>query len=273
MAQEKWLVEDEKTIDLETVTSLKVALVAGKIDIIGHDEPWARVEVHSVRGKALQVSFEDGVLEIDHPQLRWDNFVDVLRSFSGSASAEVSIMVPRNVALKFGVVSATALISGLVTGARTSASTARISTVSGDVVVDSHIGDLDLNAVNGEFSVSDHTGRISARTVSGDVTATGAITRFISDGVSGTVFLDITGVPEEVRVNTVTGGVTARLEPGVAARYRVNTVSGTLQIDDARVHGIRGAYSGSFGLLDKTWLEFTANTVSGDVSVLHSVGA
>ncbi len=53
-------------------------------------------------------------------------------------------MVPRDVALKFGVVSATALISGLTEDAT-------ISTVSGDVVVDGVYGDLQLNTVSGEI--------------------------------------------------------------------------------------------------------------------------
>ncbi len=266
MAQEKWLIEDEKVIDIEMIRALKIGLIAGQVDIIGHDKPGARVEVHSVRGKALKVSIDGDTLEIDHPQLGWDNFIEVFKSFRGSASADISIMVPRDVELKFGVVSANALISGL-------AHSARVSTVSGDVVVDNHRGDLELNAVSGEISVRNHSGRIVAHTVSGDVTATGGIASFTSDGVSGNVFLDLTGIPEEVRVNTVSGDVTVRLEPGVPAQYKINTVNGSLHLDDATITGVRGGYTGTFGALDKRWLEFRANTVSGNVSVLHAVSS
>jgi DUF4097 and DUF4098 domain-containing protein YvlB len=266
MVQEKWLVEDEKVIDIERIRTLKVGLIAGQVDIVGHDEPGARVEVHSVRGKALKVSIDGDTLEIDHPQLGWDNFIEVFKSFRGSASADISIMVPRDVELKFGVVSASALISGLTDNAR-------ISTVSGDVVVDNHRGDLELNAVSGEISVRNHTGRIVAHTVSGDVTATGEIASFASDGVSGNVFLDLAGIPDEVRVNTVSGDVTVRLEPDVPAQYKINTVSGKLQLDDAEITGVRGGYTGKFGVLEQQWLEFRANTVSGNVSVLHAVSA
>jgi DUF4097 and DUF4098 domain-containing protein YvlB len=263
MVQEKWLVEGEKVIDVEMIRKLKVGLVAGQVDIVGHDEPGARIEVHSVHGKPLKVSIDGDTLEIDHPQLSWDNFIDVFKSFRGNAKADVSIMVPRDVELKFGVVSASALISGLTDDAR-------VSTVSGDIVIDNHRGDLDLNAVSGEISVRSHHGRISAHTVSGDVTATGEI---MGEGVSGNVFLDITGTPEEIRVSTVSGDVTTRLEPSVPARYKINTVAGRLQLDDAKISGVRGSYSGTFGTLDKHWLEFKANTVSGNVSVLHSVSA
>ena len=113
MAEEKWLLDGPKVIDLGPVRKLKVALVRGQVDIVGHDEPTTRVEVHSVSGKDLRVALTDGVLEIDHPQLRWDNFLDVFRSFHGSARADVSILVPRDIALTMGVVSSTGLVSGL----------------------------------------------------------------------------------------------------------------------------------------------------------------
>jgi DUF4097 and DUF4098 domain-containing protein YvlB len=266
MAQEKWLIDGPKVIDIGLIRSLKISLVAGQIDIVGHDEPDTRIEVHSVTGKDLSVSINGDALEIDHPQLRWDNFVDVFTSFRGNARADVSIMVPREIALKFGVVSASALVSGL-TG------DASISTVTGDVVADGLTGDLTLNSVSGEISVRDHTGTIAAHSVNGDITATGAISRFTSEAVSGNVVLDLDGQPGAVRVNTVTGSITARLTPEVATEYRINSATGKINLDGAEVATVRGSYVGKFGELDKTWLEFRANTVSGTVSVLHAVSA
>jgi DUF4097 and DUF4098 domain-containing protein YvlB len=262
MAQEKWMVEDEKVIDIALVRTLKVALITGQVNVVGHDEPGTRVEVHSVHGKPLKVSLDGDTLEIDHPQLSWDNFIDVFASFTGSARADVSIMVPRDVALKFGVVSATALISGLTNGGR-------VSTVSGDVVVDTMRGGLELNAVSGEIAVRGHEGTVTSKTVSGDVTVSGEVDRFRSDGVSGKVFLDLAGTPDEARINTVSGNVTVRLEAGFPARYKINTVAGKLQLDDSEVTGIRGSYTGRYGELDGHWLDFTASTVTGNVAVLH----
>ncbi|MCU1513781.1 MAG: hypothetical protein JWO10_871 [Microbacteriaceae bacterium] len=266
MAQEKWLIDSPKVIDLENIRNLKVSLIGGQVNIVGHDEPGARVEIHSVRGKSIKVSVEGDTLEIDHPQLSWDNFIEVFRSFTGRAHADISIMVPRDVHLKFGVVSASALITGLKDDAR-------ISTVSGDLVVDDMEGNIELNSVSGEIGVRAHHGRVAVHTVSGDVTASGAIERFTADGVSGTVFLDVTGVPDEIRVNTVSGSVTARLESGVAAQYRISTVSGRIQLDEAHITGVHGQYTGRYGELDKHWLDFRVNTVSGGISVLHAVTA
>ena len=266
MAQEKWLVDGEKIIDIDNVRKLKVGLVAGQVSIVGHDEPHAHIEIHSVKGKDLLVSVEGDTLEIDHAQWKWDNFIDVFKSFRGTARADVTITVPRDVALKFGVVSASGLISGLTEDAS-------ISSVSGDLVLDGLYGDIQLNSVSGELSVRNHYGKINAHTISGDVTASGEIMKFTGDTVSGEVFLDVKGLPDEIRVNTVSGNITARLEEGVPAQYKINTVSGRLQLDDSEISGIRGGYTGKYGVLDKQWLEFRANTVSGSVSVLHQVSA
>jgi len=264
MASEKWLIDGAKVIDVELVRKLKVSLIAGKVDIVGHDEPGARIEVHSVSGKELKVSIDGETLEIDHPQLSWDNFIEVFSSFRGSAKADVSIMVPRDIALSFGVVSASALISGLTTDAS-------ISTVNGDLVIDGLTGALQINSVSGEIAVSGHTGRVSARTVSGDITASGDVSVFTAETVSGDVFTDITGIPDEVRISTVSGAVTTRLAAGVPVQYKINTVGGKLQLDDSEIKGVHGQYTGKYGTLDAKWLDFRANTVSGNINVLHAV--
>lgn len=269
MTQEKWLVAPGQTkiIDIELVRSVKVSLIGGKVDIIGSDEPGARIEVHSVSGKDLKISMSDDALDIDHPQLRWDNFIDVFSSFRGNAKAEVSITVPRDVALKFGVVTADALITGL-------RNDAKLSTVSGDLVIDDITGDLDLNGVNGEVSVRNHTGTIHARTVSGDITASGAIRRFSVDGVTSAVFLDIDGTPDEIATNLVSGALTVRLDADVPTRYKLNTVSGTLQLDNQTIRGTLGrGYDGSTGDLSGAWLELRASSVSGNISVVRRHGA
>lgn len=267
MAQEKWLISGEKVIDVDLIRTLKVGLIAGTVNVIGHDEPGARIEVHSVSGRELKITVDGDTLEIDHPQLRWDNFIEVFKSFKpGNARADISITVPRDVALKFGVISASALISGLTEDAT-------ISTVSGDVVIDGVYGDLQLNGVSGEIAVRNHYGSIAAHTISGDITASGELMTFTADTVSGDVFLDIRGIPDEVRANTVSGDVTTRLEAETPVKYRINTVSGRLQLDQSDIRGVRGSYEGRFGVLEERWLDFKANTVSGNISVLHGVSA
>jgi len=266
MTQEKWMVDGEKVIDIGAVRHVKIALVRGSIDIVGHDEPGARIEVHSVSGRELKITLDNDTLEIDHPQLRWDNFIDVFTAFKGNARADLSIMVPRGIDLKLGVVSASALVTGL-------AGDANLSTVNGDVVVDGHTGPVQVNSVSGEISIRGLDGTLTARSVNGDLTVAGSVRRLTSDGVSGSVFIDAAGTPEEMQINTVNGNVTVRVEPDFAARYRINTATGELLVDGAKITGVHGSYTGSFGALEGRWLDFKANTVSGNVSVLHAVHA
>ncbi len=266
MANEKWLVDGPKTIDVEGARTLKVSLISGQVDIVGHDEPGIRVEIHSVSGRELKVAVEGDTLEIDHPQLGWDNWLDVFKSFRGNARADVSIMVPRDIHLKFGVVNAEALISGI----RDDAS---ISTVNGDLVLDGITGNLQVNSISGEISVRNHTGRLAVHAVNADVTVSGAVSGMTSETVSGDVFVDLTGTADELRLSTVSGSITARLDAGVPASYTINTVSGRLQLDDAEINGIHGRYTGKYGTLDGHWLDFRANTVSGNISVLHTARA
>ena len=266
MALEKWIVlpGESRIIDVELVRKLKVGLIGGQIDIIGHDEPSARIEVHSVSGKDLKISVDGDVLEIDHPQLGWENFLDVFKTFGqNSAKAEISVLVPRSVALTFGMVSASALISGLTTSAR-------LSTVNGELQIEGVTGDLDLNSVSGEISVQSHTGAINAHTVSGDITASGRITKFSSDGVSGDVFVDALGHCDRIATNTVSGSVTARLSADVGTRYVVNTVSGRLQLENSVIKGTRGRGFTSTTEGDGNFFtDVVANSVSGNVSVIR----
>jgi DUF4097 and DUF4098 domain-containing protein YvlB len=265
--QQKWLVDGPKTIEIDGIRKLKVGLVAGHVDVIAHDEPVVRVEVHSVSGKDLRITADGDTLDIDHAQLSWENWLDVFRNFRpGAARADISVLVPRDVALKLGVVSATALVSGLQEDAD-------LSTVSGDLATDGIAGDVRLNSVSGELTSRNHYGKVIAHTVSGDVTVSGTVLSLSSDGVSGNVFLDLAEIPDQVKVNTVSGTVTVRLEPTTPTSYTIATVGGRLQLDDSSVSGIRGKYTGKYGQLDGRWTDLRVNTVSGDVSVLHAARA
>ncbi|MDR6200108.1 hypothetical protein QE374_002017 [Microbacterium sp. SORGH_AS428] len=273
MAPEKWLIHPGETrvIDLDDITHLKVGLVGGEIDIVAHDEPGVRIEVHAVTTKDLRISAEDGRIEIDHPQLRWDNFLEVFRNFgSGGPKAEISVAVPADIALTLGVVNASALVSGL-------AADARVNTVSGDVIVDGLSGDLTVNAVSGDVQSRGLDGALNANSVSGDVTATGRITKATVDTVSGNMMIDAIGPVHQIGLNTVAGGTTIRLDAGLPANYVVRSVSGRVQIDGVP-HSGRGSgpttnYSGSVGELSGSFVDVRANSVSGDITVLRRPAA
>ncbi|MFF2273022.1 DUF4097 domain-containing protein [Agromyces sp. NPDC058136] len=265
MTIEKWVITpgQSRVIDLELVRKLKVSLIGGKVDVIAHDEPGARVEITGVTGKDLLVQIDGDTLEIDHPQLRWDNFIDAFKGWAGNAKAQVSILAPRHVALKLGVVSGDALVSGFATDAK-------LSTVSGELVLDNHEGDVELSSVSGEISAGNHTGRITGHSVSGDIVATGDVRSFNVDTVSGNMMLDAFGTPDRIDTNTVAGDLTVRFDGGTGARYRVNTVGGTVLIDDTTIKGVLGkGFERVTGELAGRWLDLGANSVSGSISVIR----
>ncbi len=269
MNPEKWLIHPGETrvIDLEDVRTFKIGLVGGQIDIVAHDEPGARIEVHAVTTKDLRISAEDGAVEIDHPQLRWDNFLEVFRNFgSGGPRAEISVAVPRSVAVTLGVVSASALVADLATDAR-------VNTVSGDIIVDGLHGDLTVNAVSGDVQVRSLEGSLNANSVSGDVAVTGRLRKTTIDTVSGAILIDAAEAVHQISLNTVSGRTTIRLDEGLAANYVVRSVSGKVQIDGS-VHSGRSTvpktnYVGSTGELSGTFVDVRANSVSGDITVLR----
>ncbi len=263
MATETWIVTEPTVIDLELVRALKVGLIGGQVDIVAHDEPGARVEVHSVEGRDLKIALEGDTLVVDHPQLKWETFFDNFRLFSGKAKADVSILVPRTADVSLSVVSAESLVSGVHHDVT-------VNTVNGDVVLDGVVGSVNLHAVSAEVSVRSHQGDLTVQTVSGDVTASGTIGRFTCDGVAANVVADLTGTPDRITNSTVSGGLTMRLDTGVPAQYSINTLTGRLQLDDSRITGVKGRYTGRYGHLAGSFTEVRASSVSGDVSVVHT---
>lgn len=266
MTLEKWIVHpgESRVIDIESVRKLKVGLVGGQIDVIAHDEPGVRIEVHAVTIKDLRIEATGDTIEIDHPQLRWDNFLEVFRNFgTGGPKAEISVAVPRSIALNLGVVSASALVAGLENDVR-------LNTVSGDIIVDGLTGDLQVNAVSGDVQAHQLVGALSANSVSGDVAATGSLRKATVDTVSGNIMLDTTGAVHQIGLNTVNGNATVRLDQALAANYVARSVSGRVQIDGVVRSGSGPTnFTGSTGELSGTFADIRTNTVSGDVTVLR----
>jgi hypothetical protein len=263
---EKWLIApgEERVIDIASATRLKIGLVGGQVDVIAHDEPGIRIEVHGVTTKDLRIESNDSQVEIDHPQLGWDNFLEVFRNFgTGGPRAEVSIAVPRSIALNLGVVSAGALVSGLTNDAR-------LNTVSGDLIVDTHTGDLSINSVSGDVQVRGLTGAATANSVSGDVAITGSVRKATIDTVSGSIMVDARGNVNTINLNTVAGHSTIRLDETLPANYVVRSMSGKVLIDGVD-RGSSGptSYSGSTGELAGAFVDVRTNSVSGNTTVLR----
>src|SRR5690606_36080075 len=208
----------------------------------------------------LRVQSDGNLIEIDHPQIGWDNFLEVCRNFgTGGPKAEISIAVPRDIALTLGVVSAGALISGI-------RNDAKLNTVSGDMIADGISGDLTANSVSGDVQIRGLVGSVVANSVSGDVAVTGTLRKATIDTVSGSVLIGASGDANTGNLNTVSGAVTVPLDETRPAHYVLRSISGKLIVDGVqRASGGPRNYSGQMGEVAGAFVAVRANTVSGGI--------
>ena len=268
MAEESWVVTGPQVIEVDEVRSLRVQIVGGRIDVVTHDEPGVRIEVHSVDGRPLEVSLTGGELRVGYSFTLggWEGFLDKFLNFRDKDRADVSVAVPPELPTKVGTVSAEGLLAGVH-------ATASVSTVSGSLVVDGTRGSLGANTVSGEVVVRDHHGDLTLNSVSGELAASGALSRVHANTVSGELALDVTAGASSIDATSVSGDLTVRLPEGEGVHVTANAVSGRLVVDGAD-HS-RGNLPGH--RVDLTTGDgrsrVAATTVSGHVTLLRGAPA
>src|SRR3954468_12734296 len=170
---ESWQVDGPKVLEVggegEPVRELRVGLVGGRVDVVaeqpqdGVDDGTARIEVSRVKGRPLEVTWQDGVLSVGHPKIRWDGLLEGLKNIGRKEDqADVSIVVPRGATVRVSTVSADGLLAGLH-------APARVRTVSGELAVDGVHGDVQSRTVSGRIDVRDLHGSLSGESVSGSL--------------------------------------------------------------------------------------------------------
>src|SRR5580693_4569480 len=108
MAQ--WTIEAPTSLDFDDVTGLRVRLIAGSVAVLATDGK-PSLDVANVTGDPLNVTYENGMLTISHENLTWEGLLKWLRPQRPSAT--VTLTVPRTCPVQVGVVSATAVLSGM----------------------------------------------------------------------------------------------------------------------------------------------------------------
>ena len=269
--QEQWRIESPQSFDLEGVRRLEVRMVAGSVDVVGRTEDaeagGAQVEVTEVDG-TLVVTLEDGILTVQHERLTWGGLLDWVGN--RKARAVVSISVPADCPVELGVVSADAVVSGI------SADRTAVKSVSGDITLDGVRSDISAQTVSGDLETRQLAGSLRFSTVSGDLTVVDGASEIVTaETVSGDVTLDVQlGTGGRIDVSSVSGNVTVRVPESTGMRVEVRTMSGSLDsafdgLSSERKPGsskLRGQVGTGAG-------QFTAKTVSGDVTLLRRASA
>jgi hypothetical protein len=263
MAQ--WTIEAPASLDFDDVTALRVRLIAGSVAVLATDGK-PSLDVTSVQGDPLTVTHEGGVLTVAHENLTWEGLLKWLRPQRHSAT--VTVTVPRKCSAQVGVVSATAVMSGI-------SSRASVKSVSGGITLDGITGDVDAHTVSGAVEAQGINGKLNFNTVSGDLTlADGWMERLDANVVSGDVTADIDLDPlGGMHVTTVSGEVTLRLPAEADAQVSLHSVSGDVRSEfpelDRQVAPASRSVSGSLGAGSG---QVSVTTMSGRVLLLRRAG-
>lgn len=271
---------ESKVIELDDVARLKVDLVRGRVDVVGSDDPVTRVEVSNVQGLDVRVSLnEDGRLKIDHPDANktinvhgMRDGLGVLRGMFGKSdrdalcSADVSIVVPREVKAKINMVRGDTLVSGLTAGAK-------LDTVSGTVLSDSLQGELKLDTVSGRVEARSHRGSIDVNSVNGEVVLSGEYSKIDLNSVSGATYLDAFGAPSKLGLNVVSGNAIVRVDADAHTVYKADAMFGSVSVDGHKFKVPKSGFKYEDGPEDGPCVDIRFNAVSGSLKVVHRAAA
>ncbi|MFF2959660.1 DUF4097 domain-containing protein [Streptomyces sp. NPDC057963] len=266
-----WAVAEPRKLTFDDpVTSLNVRIVGGAVNVVGTDEPTARLEISAIEGPPLIVTQEGGTLTVAYEGLPWNGFLEWFDRKGWHRSAVVSLAVPAGSAVEVGVVGAGAVVSGI--RGRTD-----IRGVSGDSTLVGLAGPVRAETVSGSVEAQAVTGELRFQTVSGDLTVVeGAGVSVRANSVSGNMVLDLdpTGKPTDIQLNTVSGEIAIRLPHPSDATVEANTASGSVSngFEDLRVSGQWGAKKIT-GTLGAGTGKLRATTVSGSIALLRRPSA
>jgi DUF4097 and DUF4098 domain-containing protein YvlB len=224
----QWTVDGPISLEFGEVTNVKVRTIAGAVAVLATDGT-SSLDVERIQGEPLQVNYDNGELTISHPNLTWEGLLKWLRP--QRHSAVLTVRVPRKCATELGVVSASAVLSGIT-------ARASVKSVSGAITLDGVAGDVDVNTVSGAVEAQALNGKLSFNTVSGDLTvAEGWLERVDGNTVSGDITADIDLDPlGGLQITTVSGDITLRLPAEADASIHLHSVSGDVRSEFDGLH-------------------------------------
>lgn len=267
----------EQTVKADARGSVRVANVAGRVDVVG----WDRLEVQ------VKARLSGNVERVDVSSDKGRTTIKVIlprSSWRGGGEADLEIRVPEQSDLDISAVSADVetqhllgpqrltTVSGeiraefakdfegkTVSGdlrlkGRSEAGDVRISSVSGDVYLDRGGGDVEVTSVSGDLLLDvASVSSVRTRTTSGDLSLRGALAR---DG--------------SVEAETISGDVTVRVKPQAGFQYEATSFSGTIgncfgrHAESTSAHGPGTRLNGTAG---EGHGRVRVKSMSGDVAI------
>lgn len=216
------------------------AVAVQNIDRSQATGPAPIVEVNNVQGKVTVAAWDrnevklTGVIENDEHELEFSGDAGRVTiavrpqskrySYGRDDDAFLELKVPAGAILRVQTVSADIVAAG-VRGEQ------RLEAVSGDVTTELFDQPLDVRSVSGDVDIrgSGGAGKVYAESTSGNVRARGLGGSLEAKSVSGDLDLQM-GVTQEVRLETVSGDVGARLTLAEGGRVDAQSVSGDVNL-------------------------------------------
>ena len=216
------------------------AMAVQNIDRSQATGPTPIVEVNNVQGKVTIAAWDrnevklTGVIENDDHELEFTGDAGRVTiavrpeskrySYGRDDDALLELKVPAGAILRVLTVSADIVAAG-VRGEQ------RLEAVSGDVTTELFDQPLDVRSVSGDVDIrgSGGAGKVYAESTSGNVKARGLGGSLEAKSVSGDLDLHL-GVTQEVRLETVSGDLGARLTLAEGGRVDAQSVSGNVSL-------------------------------------------
>ncbi|MFI0233552.1 DUF4097 family beta strand repeat-containing protein [Streptomyces sp. NPDC017086] len=262
----EWSVSEPQKLTFDApVRDLRVRIVNGTVNVVGTDEPAARLEVSELEGPPLVVTRSGDTLTVAYEDLPWRGLLKWLDHKGWRRSAVVSLAVPADTRVEVGVVGAGAVVSGI-------RGPAVIKGVTGDSTLVGVSGPVRADTVSGSVEAQAVTGDLKFHSVSGDLTVVeGSGPSVRADTVSGSMIVDLDpDGPTDVGLTSVSGEIAIRLPHPADAEVEANTASGTISnaFEGLRVRGQWGMHKVT-GRLGAGTGRLRATTVSGSIALLR----
>jgi hypothetical protein len=257
-----WTVDAPERLDFDDVTALNVRLMAGSVAVLASDDRPSLV-VTELKGRPLQVTKEGGELTISYESLSWDGLLGFLKPRHDSAA--VTVTVPADCPIQLGVLSASAIVSGLRSGAA-------VKGMSGDVALDCVAGNVEAETMSGEIAARDIDGEVRFKSMSGGlVLADGWLDRLEANTMSGQIAADVRlRAGGDVHVSTMSGDVTLRLPEGSDAQVRLQSTSGAVRSEFETLRAVKAPASHTVsGNVGAGTGRVSVSTMSGSVTLLR----
>lgn len=206
----------QQSLDATDATKLVVENSRGNLTLTGSDSEQVLVS-GKVDSAAESLVFEQQgdaiVLKVIMPENK---------SFRGKSSSDLSITLPKRLALEVKTVSASVEVSGL-------SKAVNIETVSGSVKCQNLLGGAKINSVSGELKLLQTDGTLALSSVSGDIEVQSDATSVSISAISGDVQAKLSSI-EQLKVTSVSGGITINGKVSEKPFVKLSSVTGEIAL-------------------------------------------